>query len=126
MPVSSFPHRENQNLLALLSQLDSQPGVLGSLLVGYDGKLIAQNMKKGDDAEPLGTMALTIYLDTVTAMQKLGQKSVHQIVSKTSRGHIVIANFGNGLLVTLSNNLSRDGLIMLMRSITTLVATTAE
>ncbi len=124
--MSSFPHRENQNLLALLSQLDSQPGVLGSLLVGYDGKLIAQNMKKGDDAEPLGTMALTIYLDTVTAMQKLGQKSVHQIVSKTSRGHIVIANFGNGLLVTLSNNLSRDGLIMLMRSITTLVATTAE
>jgi predicted regulator of Ras-like GTPase activity (Roadblock/LC7/MglB family) len=124
--VSSFPHREHQNLLALLSQLDSQPGVLGSLLVGYDGKLIAQHMKNGDDAEPLGTMALAMYLNTMTAIQKLGQKSVHQIVSKTSRGHIVIANFGNGLLVTLSNNISLDALIMLMRSVTSLVATTAE
>jgi len=120
--LSSFAYPPKPNFLDLLSQIDRQPGVIGSLMVGYDGKLIAHSLKKETDAEPLGVCALGMFQNSETAIRKMGRMQVHQIVSKTDLGHIVIANCGNGLLVTLSNDLPLDGLILLMRSITLLIA----
>jgi hypothetical protein len=52
----------------------------------------------------------------------MGQERVYQIVARTLKGYVVIADFGGGLLVTVSDGKDTDALIPLMRAITQLVA----
>ncbi len=111
-----------QELQQLLHLIGQQEGVIGSVIVGHDGLLIANVMPADVDAESVGQWALGIYMNTATSIKKIGQDRVHQIVGKTPRGYIVIADFGGGLLVTMSNGQDTDALIPLMRSITQLVS----
>jgi predicted regulator of Ras-like GTPase activity (Roadblock/LC7/MglB family) len=111
-----------QELQQLLFHVGEQEGVIGSVIVGHDGLLIANTMPQDIDAESTGQWALGIYMNTTTSVKKIGQDRVHQIVGKTPRGYIVIADFGGGLLVTISQGKDTDALIPLMRSITQLVA----
>ncbi len=64
----------------------------------------------------------SLFMSTLQATAKMGGEKVHQIVSKTPKGYVIIADFGNGLLVTASDAQETEELIPLMRSITQLVA----
>ncbi len=112
----------NEELKNLLKQIDAQQGVLGTVIVGHDGLLIAHTMLQDADAESLGVEALAIYMGTLQVVEKLGDDNVRQIVSQTNQGYLIVANFGAGLLVTLTNPIKLDGLLPLMRTITQLVA----
>jgi uncharacterized protein len=109
-------------LQSLLQHVGSQPGVVGSVIVGNDGLLIANTMPPELDGEQIGVWALAVYMNTQNAAKKLGNDRVYQIVSKTPRGYLVIADFGSGLLVTVSDARETDALVPLMRNITQLVA----
>jgi predicted regulator of Ras-like GTPase activity (Roadblock/LC7/MglB family) len=108
-------------LQALLHHIGSQEKVVGSVIVGHDGLLIANTMPADLDAESIGVWALGVYMNTAHVIRKMGQDHVHQIVSRTPKGYLVIADFGGGLLVTVSDGKDTDSLIPLMRSITQLV-----
>ena len=73
------------------------------------------------DAESIGVWALGVYMSTEMVIKKMGQDRVHQIVCRTPKGYVIIADFGGGLLVTVSDGKDTDTLIPLMRSITQLV-----
>jgi predicted regulator of Ras-like GTPase activity (Roadblock/LC7/MglB family) len=109
-------------LQTLLQHIGAQEQVVGSVIVGHDGLLIANTMPNDIDAESIGVWALGVYMNTEHVIKKMGQDRVHQIVSKTPKGYLVIADFGGGLLVTVSDGKDTDTLIPLMRSITQLVA----
>jgi predicted regulator of Ras-like GTPase activity (Roadblock/LC7/MglB family) len=109
-------------LNSILQHVGAHPGVLGSVIIGHDGLLIVNNMPPEMDAEYFGVMAYTVFMSTTHATAKMGSQRVEQIVSKTPLGYLVIANFGNGLLVTASDVQVIEGLIPLLRSITQLVA----
>jgi uncharacterized protein len=109
-------------LTALLHHISGQNSVVGSVIVGHDGLLIANTMPPEIEAESVGVWALGVYMNTEHVVKKMGQNRVHQIVSKTPKGYLVIADFGGGLLVTISDGKDTDTLIPLMRSITQLVA----
>jgi len=111
--------QELQNLLAHIQQ---QPGVVGSVIVGHDGILIANSMPQDLESESIGIWALGVYLNTDTVIKKMGHKHVHQAVCRTPRGYLIIADFGGGILVTLSDGPETEKLIPLMRSITQLVS----
>jgi predicted regulator of Ras-like GTPase activity (Roadblock/LC7/MglB family) len=111
-----------QELQQLLHHIGTQATVVGSVIVGHDGLLIANTMPSDMDAESIGVWALGVYMNTEHVIKKMGQDRVHQIVSRTPRGYLVIADFGGGLLVTVSDGKDTDTLIPLMRSITQLVA----
>jgi predicted regulator of Ras-like GTPase activity (Roadblock/LC7/MglB family) len=108
-------------LQALLQHIGAQDKVVGSVIVGHDGLLIANTMPSDMDAESIGVWALGVYMNTEHVIKKMGQDRVHQIVSRTPKGYLVIADFGGGLLVTVSDGKDTDTLIPLMRSITQLV-----
>lgn len=110
-----------QELQTLLNHIGAQEQVVGSVIVGHDGLLIANSMTGDLDAESIGVWALGVYMSTEQVIKKMGQDRVHQIVSRTPRGYVVIADFGGGLLVTVSDGKDTDSLIPLMRSITQLV-----
>jgi predicted regulator of Ras-like GTPase activity (Roadblock/LC7/MglB family) len=111
-----------QELQTLLHHIGTQETVVGSVIVGHDGLLIANTMPPDIDAESIGVWALGLYMSTEMVIKKMGQDRVHQIVSRTFKGYVVIADFGGGLLVTVSDGKDTDTLIPLMRSITQLVA----
>jgi predicted regulator of Ras-like GTPase activity (Roadblock/LC7/MglB family) len=112
----------NEELKNLLQQIDAQHGVTGTVIVGHDGLLIANTIAQDTDAESLGVWALGVYMGTSHVIEKLGDDHVRQIVSQTNQGYLIIANFGAGLLITLTNPIGLDSLLPLMRTITQLVA----
>ncbi|MBX9771169.1 MAG: roadblock/LC7 domain-containing protein, partial [Candidatus Obscuribacterales bacterium] len=115
-----------QELQNLLGHIGSQPGVAGSVIVGHDGILIANNLPPGHDAESVGVWALGIFLNTENTIKMLGHNHVFQMVARTPQGFLVIADFGGGILVTVSQSSQTNELIPLMRTITQLVAQTAH
>jgi len=112
----------NEELKNLLRQIDAQEGVTGTVIVGHDGLLIANTMSPDLDPESIGVWALGVYMGTAHVVEKLGDDNVRQIVSQTNQGYLIIANFGAGLLVTLTSPIMLDKLLPLMRTITQLVA----
>ncbi len=112
----------SEDLQTLLREIGTQQRVIGSVIVGHDGLLIANTMPEEVDAESIGVWSLGVYMNTEHVMKKMGHERVHQIVSRTPRGFVVIADFGGGLLVTITDGTDTDTLIPLMRKITDLVS----
>ena len=108
-------------LITLLQIVGAQKGVVGSIIIGHDGLIIASTMPPDLDTESFKARAMALYMGTQQATKKMGSEQVHQLVMKTPLGYLVIADFGGGLLVTTSDAKETSELIPLMRSITQLV-----
>ena len=63
---------ELQGLLHHIGTLDK---VVGSVIVGHDGLLIANTMPPDLDAESIGVWALGVYMNTEHVVKKMGQDS---------------------------------------------------
>ena len=111
-----------QELQGLLHTIGQQASVVGSVIVGHDGILIANTMPNNIDPESIGVWALGIYLNTDGVLKKLGHEHIHQVVARTPIGYLIIADFGGGILVTVTEGSQTELLMPLMRSITQLVA----
>ncbi len=112
----------SEDLQTLLVEIGTNKGVIGCLIVGHDGLLIANTLPEEIDAESIGVFSLGIYMNTEFTMKKMGHERIHQIVNRMPRGYVVIADFGGGLLVVLTDFTEPDLLIPLMRNITDLVS----
>ena len=112
----------SEDLQTLLLEIGQVPSVIGCVVVGHDGLLIANTMPTEVDAESIGVWSLGVYMNTEHVMRKFGHERVHQIVNKTPRGHTIIADFGGGLLVALTLDSDAEKLVPLMRKITDLVS----
>jgi predicted regulator of Ras-like GTPase activity (Roadblock/LC7/MglB family) len=93
-----------EELTQLLQHIAGQKDVVGCLVMGYDGLLIASVLPPSFDAESIGLFALGIYMNTSTTATKIGHKHITQIVAKTNRGYVVIGDFGGGLLTIISDD----------------------
>jgi predicted regulator of Ras-like GTPase activity (Roadblock/LC7/MglB family) len=120
--VRVLTHEASEEISKLLEHIATQPGVVGSVIVGHDGILIANSLPKELDPETIGILSLGIYVNTTNIAKKIGHNHLHQLVSRTQYGYLVVADFGGGILVTVSNGQETEKLIPLMRSITQLVA----
>ncbi len=109
----------SEDLQTLLLEIGTVSGVIGCLIVGHDGLLIANSLPEEIDAESIGVWALGEYMNTEHIMKKLGHERVHQIVNRTPRGYVVVADFGGGILVALTED---ENLVEVMRKITDLVS----
>jgi predicted regulator of Ras-like GTPase activity (Roadblock/LC7/MglB family) len=109
-------------LRKMLDDIGSENDVVGSLLAGHDGLLIANTLP--DDMEPdsIAVCALGVFMNTQQLAKKLGQEHVYQIVSLTSRGYMVISDFCGGLLVTVCATSEIGKLVPIMRKISLLLA----
>ena len=95
--------RAKDELKTLLNQLDKQKGILGSVVIGHDGQLFASTFPYAHDAESIGISMLGLFMNTENFLRRMGQERVYQIVTQTKQGHVVIADFGRGLLVTIGD-----------------------
>ncbi len=106
----------------VLKSLEEYDGVIGSVIVGYDGLTLASTLPNGLDTELIGAWALMSYMSTSEISGSIGYGRVYQIASRTSSGYVLLADFGQALLVTLCNNPASDALVPLMRRVMELTA----
>lgn len=115
--------KENaRELQELLVSLGRNQDLVGSVIVSYDGFTIASTLPAGQEYDAIGTWAMAQYMSTLNAAIKFGHKKVVQLVSRTPLGYVLLADFGGGLLVCISNNSDTDALLPLMRSVKQLTA----
>jgi len=55
-------------------------------------------------------------------MKQLNHEKVHQILALTPKGYLIIADFGGGLLLTLSNHQDPGKLVPMVTNIRSLTA----
>jgi predicted regulator of Ras-like GTPase activity (Roadblock/LC7/MglB family) len=104
-------------LEVMLQRIGLQEKIVGSIIIGYDGRIIANALPGEIDAEAIGLWALGVYMNTEQVMKTMGQDHVLQIISRTGKGYLVIADFGAGILATISDGEDTEALIALMRKI---------
>jgi len=109
LPSSEEPGKtdEPERFSRILDTLITEPGVIGALIVGLDGTLVADKLPPEYDRETIGIMSLGVYINTVNSAKKLGQNHLHQMVCQTKMGCLVIANLGDVLLITVSDSQTR-------------------
>ncbi len=114
----------SEDLPTLLAQIKMHKHVLGSVMVEPGGRQIVQNLRPDVDAEYVGAWALGVYINSKQMTNKIGHKKVHQVVLRTTRGYVIIVDFGSGLIATVVDDTHISTLIPVMRTITKLVCET--
>jgi predicted regulator of Ras-like GTPase activity (Roadblock/LC7/MglB family) len=89
-------------LEALLEPIIRSPGVVGYLILGYDGLVIGNKLPHDIDVELLSGCALVIYMNSHSIMKVMGHTKLKQMVCKNPAGNMILADFGKGFLVTLT------------------------
>jgi predicted regulator of Ras-like GTPase activity (Roadblock/LC7/MglB family) len=107
--------QESADLKECLKPIGDQDGVAGCVVLGYDGFVIANTLPAGCDLDVFSAWALVTYISSNNAVDFIGQGRVHQIVSRTLGGIILLADFGQGLLVAVSDKTSSEAVLTLMR-----------
>jgi uncharacterized protein len=69
-----------EGIKSLLCKIDAFEGVIGSLIVGHDGLVIASTLKGGIDKDMMGAMSTAIYSHLDVAIKKLERGKLQQSV----------------------------------------------
>ena len=91
-------------LRSLLVQINGQKEVLGSLIVGHDGTVIAHNVSNEIDFETVGISSLGIYMHSDHVASRLLHNQIEQVLLRTTQGYTIISDFGAGILVVLTDS----------------------
>ena len=103
-----------------ISTLKKYRGVVGTIVVGHDGLLLASDFEAGFDEQSIGIWALGVYMNTEHVIKKFGHSRLLVIVANTPKGHVIIADCGSGLLATICDD--EELMIPLMKGVTKLLA----
>lgn len=108
---------ESTALRDCLKPIENQTGVAGCLIIGYDGMIITTTLPKNADSDAFSAWALLTYMHTQDVVNLLGHKKMQQLVSRTKTGYLLLADFGQGLLLTVSDNAATEAILPLMKSV---------
>jgi predicted regulator of Ras-like GTPase activity (Roadblock/LC7/MglB family) len=112
-----------QQLAVALEPVLSTRGVAGYMVCGYDGLPISSNLPAEVDMELLGGCALVTFMNSHSIMKVMGHTKINQMICQTPGGCMLLADFGKGFLVTVTNE--RDA-AMLANLTATIASVSAE
>jgi len=108
---------ESVALRECLRPIEEQEGVAGCLIIGYDGMIITTTLPQSADGDAFSAWALLTYMNSQGVVKQLGHKAMKQIISRTASGYLLLADFGQGLLLAVSENASTEAMLPLMKSV---------
>ncbi|MBA3994286.1 MAG: hypothetical protein C0469_12230 [Cyanobacteria bacterium DS2.3.42] len=106
-----------QQMAAVLEPVLQCPGVSGYMVCGYDGLTISSSFPGDVDIEMLGGCALVTFMNSHSIMKVLGHTRINQLILNTPGGCMLLADFGKGILVTLTNEMDAAMLAKLTETI---------
>jgi predicted regulator of Ras-like GTPase activity (Roadblock/LC7/MglB family) len=113
---------EAMALQECLTPIENLPGVAGCIILGYDGMIITSTLPEHADKDTLSAWALLTYMNTHELIRLVGHTRLRQFVSRTLNGYLLLADFGQGLLLAVSDNASTEAILPLMKSVRRITA----
>ena len=116
LPLKKSSPEYAAHRVSIFNQIDSLPGVTGSIFVGYDGSLVTSSLAH-DTSKVIFSLAL--YISTSNAAKQLGHQHLHQLVFLTNCGFLIVADFRGGILIVVTNSQETECLLAVERTICT-------
>jgi predicted regulator of Ras-like GTPase activity (Roadblock/LC7/MglB family) len=91
------------NLNAFLATVDRTAGVAGSLIVGYDGLIIASSLPSEIDPDYLGAQATNLFMGNRGQLEKMRRGELRRIILETASGAMLVTAADMGILVVVSH-----------------------
>jgi predicted regulator of Ras-like GTPase activity (Roadblock/LC7/MglB family) len=111
-----------EGIKTLLSQIDTYPGVIGSLIVGHDGLVIASTLQSGIDKDMMGALCTAIHSHTDVATKKCDHGKLQQIVFLSEdQKATVMTGVAVGILAVFVDNVDLPAVDGLLQAIETTV-----
>jgi predicted regulator of Ras-like GTPase activity (Roadblock/LC7/MglB family) len=107
-PAAVVTLSQGQDLRTLLATIDRTPGVTGSLLVGYDGLIIAFTLPPTVDRDFLAAQACAMFTSTGQQTERLERGELRRMVLETSTGAMLMTAADMGILVVVSDGQAID------------------
>ena len=86
-------------------------GVIGSLLVGKDGLVVASTLLDPEDAEVLGAMSAAVYGEIDKSTKRIGVGTLVDAIIDAQEGSILLLEAKDLILVVITQRLVNLGLI---------------
>lgn len=112
-----------QQMASALEPILKFAGVVGYMVCGYDGLPITSALPHDVDIELLGGCSLVSYMNSHHIIKVMGHSHIRQIVMQMPAGCMILADFGKGILVTLTNEKEATALARLSETIDSITGT---
>lgn len=101
----------------IVDDLIRVPGVIGSLLVGRDGLVVASTLLDEEDAEILGAMSAAVFGEIDKATKRIGVGTLVDSIIDAEQGSILMLEARDLILVVITQRMVNLGLVKVeMRS----------
>lgn len=90
-------------MLDVLDDLNSRPGILGSLVATPDGMVVAARLHGGFDPETAAALTSTLLAGAHEVGYQCGDQPVSRFVLVATRGKVIMIDLGNAYLVVLTD-----------------------
>ena len=97
----------------VLAELNRTSGVMGSMVVGDDGIIIAADMDSADQDEAVGALAASITASVKKSLERLKQDNLSQITVEAENGNLFLSSSSPGILVVKTEEEVNIGLVRL-------------
>ena len=95
----------------IVEDLNRVDGVIGSLLVGKDGLVVASTLLDSEDAEVLGAMSAAVYGEIDKSTKRIGVGTLVDAIIDAREGSILLLEAKDLILVVITQRVVNLGLI---------------
>jgi len=97
----------------ILAELNKTKGIIGSLVVGNDGIVIASDIGTEVDEDIIGAMAAAIVITSQKAAERMQQGQLLGAMMEATAGKMFLTDVGLGILVVITEHNVNIGLVRL-------------
>ena len=108
---------QGQSFDELLKEVTDVPGVMGTLIVGNDGLVIATTMPDDVDKEIVGALTSSIYLNLDVQVKQMQRGGMRRLVIETDMGYTILSTLEMGTLVVFGENSAEFSLNKLLAAV---------
>jgi uncharacterized protein len=109
--VAASSNTKGQAMRRIVEDLIRVEGVIGSLLVGKDGLVVASTLLDEEDAEILGAMSAAVFGEIDKATRRIGVGSLVDSIIDAKDGSILVLEAKELILVVITQRTVNLGLV---------------
>ena len=96
----------------ILDQINRIAGVRGTVILGQDGLVVAQDCAGGEDPNTLGAIASSVFGSITKALERLAMGNLKRFIMTGEEGQVVLQPVGGAMLLTLVRKDANMGLVL--------------
>jgi predicted regulator of Ras-like GTPase activity (Roadblock/LC7/MglB family) len=110
---------KGRSLDTLLVDINNIDGIMGSIIVGKDGLVIANTMPNEIDKDLVGALTSSLFSNIDVQVKKLKKGNLKRLTVETAMGTYILTEIEMGTLVVFSNEEGKINLNNVFKAITT-------